>query len=188
MFLTGFILGSVVAYIICLEEDVLPLEGKIGLSVCIGFVLGLITMMVFHVGLFLTGIATGLLAATAALLVMNFFYSPNSLWLTGGVLTITAVVFSILIMIFQKGVTIIATAVLGSALMCVALDYFLHVFFLLNFTYDVIRLREEDSACWNHWLLLSGWPLFFAIGLLIQLCWTARNVEHRKRKYSHLKS
>ena len=184
MFLTGMLLGSVMAYIICLEEDILPVEGKIGLAVCVGFVLGLITVMLYYVGLFLTGVLSGLLLAVASLLVINFFYTPNSVWISAGVLVVSAIIFAIIIMLFQKGATITATSVIGSALMCVSLDYFLHGFYLLNFAYDVIRLRYEAGACWNHWLLLSCWPLLFACGLLIQLCWTAKHIQHRDSKFS----
>ena len=75
MFLYGFIFGSIVVYLICAEEEVLPgiintsitivnlailLEwSNAAIAVSAGLLFGLITMLVQYVGLFMLGFHTG---------------------------------------------------------------------------------------------------------------------------------
>ncbi|KAG0711403.1 Transmembrane protein 198 [Chionoecetes opilio] len=67
MFLTGFIFASVVVYLICLSEDLLPLLGNAGVALGAGVMFGLITMLVQYVGLFMTGLHTGLFLGVAGI-------------------------------------------------------------------------------------------------------------------------
>ena len=46
MFLTGFIFGSILVYLICLEENVLPMWANTLIAVCAGILFGLITLLV----------------------------------------------------------------------------------------------------------------------------------------------
>lgn len=67
MFLTGFIFGSVVVYLVCLSEALLPVLGNAGVSLAAGLMFGLITMLVQYVGLFMTGFHTGLFLGVAGI-------------------------------------------------------------------------------------------------------------------------
>lgn len=184
MFLTGFLVGTVVTYLICLEEDILPLEGKLGLSLLAGFLCGLITMLVQYVGLFLTGFCVGTLLAVMGLLITDFFYTPTTLWLPIGVLFLSGVVMALAILYFQKSLTIIGTSLIGSALMCVALDYYVHQFMMVYFVYDVIKLESEGggSRCWYNWVVLGAWPVVCVLGAVIQFGVTGKGVDHREGK------
>ena len=55
MFLTGFIFGSIVVYLICLEEGIFPLWANTVIAVSAGILFGLITLLVQYVGLFMLG-------------------------------------------------------------------------------------------------------------------------------------
>ena len=59
MFLYGFIFGSIVVYLICVEEKVLPEWSNAAIAMSAGLLFGLITMLVQYVGLFMLGFHTG---------------------------------------------------------------------------------------------------------------------------------
>ena len=59
MFLYGFIFGSIVVYLICAEEEVLPEWSNALIAMSAGLLFGLITMLVQYVGLFMLGFHTG---------------------------------------------------------------------------------------------------------------------------------
>ena len=59
MFLYGFIFGSIVVYLICVEEKVLPDWSNAAIAMSAGLLFGLITMLVQYVGLFMLGFHTG---------------------------------------------------------------------------------------------------------------------------------
>jgi len=61
MFLTGFIFGSIIVYLICLEENILPMWANTVIAVSAGLLFGLITLLVQYVGLFMLGFHGGLL-------------------------------------------------------------------------------------------------------------------------------
>ena len=62
MFLYGFIFGSIVVYLICVEEKVLPEWSNAAIAMSAGLLFGLITMLVQYVGLFMLGFHTGVLS------------------------------------------------------------------------------------------------------------------------------
>ena len=53
MFLYGFIFGSIVVYLICVEEQVLPEWSNAAITMSAGLLFWLITMLVQYVGLFM---------------------------------------------------------------------------------------------------------------------------------------
>lgn len=121
MFLYGFIFGSIVVYLICVEEKVLPEWSNAAIAMSAGLLFGLITMLVQYVGLFMLGFHTGLLSVVSADLIstlltllcpgllgglvglccVELYYTPPSAWLTLGVLLATGLVFALLTLYFQ---------------------------------------------------------------------------------------
>ena len=59
-------------------------------------------------------------------------YHPSTPWIPAGILFGCGVFFSVLTLKFQKGCVIISTAVLGSALAVVCVDYFLEKWILMR--------------------------------------------------------
>ena len=55
MFFTGFVFASVVVYLICLEENILPMWSNALIAASAGVLFGLITLLVQYVGLFMLG-------------------------------------------------------------------------------------------------------------------------------------
>lgn len=78
----------------------------LGVALFAGFLFGLITMLVQYVGLFMSGLHTGLLLGLAALLAADHILetSPRgSVWLCVGILLASALLFAVLNLYFRKG-------------------------------------------------------------------------------------
>ncbi|XP_074658598.1 transmembrane protein 198-like [Tubulanus polymorphus] len=180
MFLTGFMFGSVVTYLICIEENILPPEGNAGIAIGAGILCGLITMLVQYVGLFLTGFHLGVLLATAGLIVMEIFYHPTTKWISFGILFGVGILFALLTLYFQKGCTIIGTSVFGAAMTVACLDYFVELFIMLNYVWDRIRVEYSRPVCWFSWCILGCWPAACSIGLFIQWKVTGKGFDHHE--------
>merc|ERR1719500_812646 len=74
MFLTGFIFGSLVVYLICLEEkekEILPMWANTLIAVSAGILFGLIILLVQYVGLFMLGFHGGLLLGLIGIVVAD---------------------------------------------------------------------------------------------------------------------
>lgn len=188
MFLTGFVFGSVVTYLVCLEQQLLPWEGKLelaGVAALFGVVVGLITMLVHQLGLFITGFSNGALLGTGALVIMEFFYHPRTVWICIGVVFLTGLVSALLILYFQKGLTILSTGMCGAALLTVAIDYYVEKFAMVYYVYDCVRNSQDvqlGQMCWFTWVILGIWPALFVIGILTQWNITGKGVDHKEGK------
>ncbi len=181
--MTGFVFGSVVTYLICLEENLLPLEGKIGVAITAGVLCGLITMLVQYVGLFMTGFHLGLLLAVASLVIMEQFYHPSTKWIPIGILFGTGLIFALFILKFQRVFTIIATSVFGSALIVVAVDYYVEMFTMVHYVWERVKAEFSTPVCWFSWAIMCGWPLTFLIGAVVQGKVTSKGFDHHDGKH-----
>ena len=182
MFVTGFIFGSLLTYLICLEEQLLPLGGKIGVALTAGVLCGLITMLVQYVGLFMTGLNLGLLLAVAGLVITEFFHHLDSRWLCIGVLFGSGLLCALLTLYFQRGLTIAGTAIFGAALMAIALDYFVEMGSMIFYVWDRVKALPLTSLCWFSWLVLGLWPLAMGVGIVAQWRVTGKGFDHHDGK------
>ena len=180
MFMTGFIFGGIVTYLICLEENLLPLGGKIGVAMAAGILCGLITMLVQYVGLFMTGFHSGLFIAIAALIIMEQFYHPTTKWIPIGLMFGTGLLFAVMNLYFQKGLTIIGTSFFGAALMAVALDYFVELFIMVSYVWERVKAEHSQTVCWFSWVLLGLWPATFLVGTIAQWKVTGKGFDHQE--------
>lgn len=179
MFLTGFIFASVLTYLILSEQDVLPLGGEIGVAIGAGLILGILTMLVQYIGLFLTGFQFGLAIAICILVVLEQFYHPTTRWIPIGVQCGVGVVFALLTLKFQKSCTILGTSIFGGALMVSCLDYFIEKFVILIYVWERAKGDNSDPVCWYSWVLLGCWPFCFIVGTVAQWRITGQNYDHR---------
>ncbi|GAB1601156.1 transmembrane protein 198-like isoform X2 [Argonauta hians] len=181
MFLTGFIFGTVVVYIVCIEEAVLPKEANIGIAVGAGIICGLITMLVQYVGLFLTGFHFGVGLSTGVLVTVDQFHNIANKWIPIGVLIGVGILFALLTLKFQKAGTIVGTSIFGAALMAICLDYFIEKFLIVNYVWECIKVEDSDPPCWYSWLILGCWPFCFLVGSLTQWRITGQSSDHHER-------
>lgn len=184
MFMTGFIFGSLVTYLICLEETVLPVEGKVGVAIGAGVLCGLITLLVQYVGLFMTGFHLGFLLAVTGLVVAEWFVHPSTKWVPIGAVFGTGLVFALLGLYFQKRLTMLATAMIGAALISVAVDYFVEMFLMLYYILDRLKAVESGSVCWFSWIIVGLWPLTFFVGVVGQCSVTGKGFSHQDAVHS----
>eukprot|EP00090_Calanus_glacialis_P045973 TRINITY_DN8805_c0_g1_i2.p1 TRINITY_DN8805_c0_g1~~TRINITY_DN8805_c0_g1_i2.p1 ORF type:complete len:331 (-),score=26.26 TRINITY_DN8805_c0_g1_i2:900-1892(-) len=190
MFLYGFIFGSIVVYLICAEEEVLPEWSNAAIAVSAGLLFGLITMLVQYVGLFMLGFHTGLLGGLVGLCVVELYYIPPSAWLTLGVLLSTGLIFALLNLYFQKSLTIFGSAFYGSAILMTTTDFFLENSLVLNWVWERVKvdrmidqnLKVLDTIpkCWMAWIVSAIWPTIFIIGLFVQACCTGTGIHHEQ--------
>ncbi|KAK4879274.1 hypothetical protein RN001_007420 [Aquatica leii] len=182
MFLTGFIFASSLVYLICLQGELMPPYGNAGVALLAGFLFGLITMLVQYVGLFMSGLHTGLLLGLATLLAADHILetSPKgSVWLCVGILLASALIFAVLNLYFRKGLTILGTSIYGAAIISVAVDYFLERVAMVLWVWQRVSLRPVAPApCWFSWIVLGIWPALVCAGLFIQFIITGRGTYH----------
>jgi len=190
MFLYGFIFGSIVVYLICAEEEVLPEWSNALIAMSAGLLFGLITMLVQYVGLFMLGFHTGLLVGLVGLCGVELHYTPPSAWITLGVLLAAGLTLALLNLYFQKWLTIFGSSLYGGAILMVTTDYFLEDSLVLGWVWErvkVDRMVEEGFGavetlprCWMAWAVTAIWPLVFLIGLSVQACCTGRGIHHEQ--------
>nr|KAG5695222.1 hypothetical protein BaRGS_008050 [Batillaria attramentaria] len=180
MFLTGFIFASVLVYTICIEEDALPPEGNIGVTVGAGILCGLVTMLVQYVGIFLTGFHFGVALAVGALIIVEQFVHPGTKWIPIGVLVGVGIIFAVVSLKFQKAMTILGTSILGGALMVTCLDYFIEQAAMMQYVWDRMKGDKSQAMCWYSWVILGCWPFCCLVGALVQWRITGMGVDHRE--------
>jgi hypothetical protein len=181
MFLTGFIFGSIIVYLICLQEKLLPAYGNAGVALGAGLLFGLITMLVQYVGLFMTGFHTGLFAGVVALATAEQFrWQPATVWTSAAVLLGSGLLAAVLNLYWQKGLTVLGTSVYGGAIMAGSLDYFVEKFLMVKWVWDRVALKPSPAPCWFGWLILAVWPLMVFIGIITQWAVTGRGIHHQE--------
>ncbi|NXP14877.1 TM198 protein, partial [Thinocorus orbignyianus] len=182
MFLSGLLWGSSVIFLLCYKERVLEtqlsLEASAGIALGIGLLCGLVTLLLRSVGLFTTGLLLGLLLATAALVTLPPPAPPPSPWVPAGTLLGLALLCALLALQWPKALTVLSTAVCGSAVVVACADYFLEALALVLYAQQRLRLVPAGPLCWQSWALLASWPALSAIAALLQWKVTARGFAH----------
>ncbi|CAH2305333.1 transmembrane 198 [Pelobates cultripes] len=182
MFLTGLMFGSVVIFMLCYKERVLDtqlsVEASVGIGLGIGVLCGLVTMLVRSVGLFMVGLLLGLLLAIATLIVMEQFYHPRTVWVPVALLLGIGMLFAVLTLQWQRFFTTLSTAVFGSAIMTVTVDYFIELFLLVQYVYQRMKVAPPQNVCWYSWVILGIWPVLSLLGVLVQWKVTAEGYSH----------
>ncbi|XP_056632423.1 transmembrane protein 198 [Diorhabda carinulata] len=192
MFLTGFIFASSIVYLICQQGDLMPTYGNEGVSLLAGVLFGLITMLVQYVGLFMSGLHTGVLLGLAGLFTADHFVetSPKgSVWLCVGVLLCSALTVAIFNLYFRKSLTILGSSLYGGATLSIAIDYFVEKLSMVSWLWQRVSLRPvQPPPCWFSWIVLGAWPSFVLAGLIIQFGITGRGIHHEDVKAGRKKS
>ncbi|BES99940.1 transmembrane protein 198 [Nesidiocoris tenuis] len=162
MFLTGFIFASVLVYLICIQERVLPPYANVLIAVCAGLLFGLITMLVHYVGLFMTGLHTGLFLAAAGLVIADL-QQPVSVLTAVAAMLGSGLFFAIINLQWQRGLTVFGTSVYGGALVACSVDYLVEGFRSVKWMWR--SLRDADPPCYP---VVGLWPALLVLGLGIQ--------------------
>jgi len=184
MFLTGFVFGSLVVYLICLEEQVLPMWANTSIAISAGILFGLITLLVQYVGLFMLGFHGGLILGLLILCSIELLRpedSPESPWVSVGVLLVSGLVMALCNLYFQRVLTIFNSALYGAAVITTALDYFIEHSVMLLWVWDRVRVKESEPICWFSWALATVWPFSFVLGIGLQWWLTKGGIYHEEQ-------
>ena len=179
----GFLFATFVTYIIGSNHADLPSWGLVAVAVAVGIFCGLLTMFVTYCGLFLAGFGLGFFIGIAIFFIVETFYHVSIKWIPFGVLLGLSLIFSLLTLRWQKGFFIVATSIIGAALITVGVDYFIEEFVLINYAWQRIMAGDEKEDCWVSWVILAVWPVMFILGNVVQFCKTGRSYTHRKSKF-----
>ena len=182
----GFLFATFVTYIVGSNHADLPSWGLVAVAVAVGIFCGLLTMFVTYCGLFLGGFGLGFFIGIAIFFIVETFYHVSIKWIPFGVLLGLSLIFSLLTLRWQKGFFIVATSIIGAALITVGVDYFIEEFVLINYAWQRIMAGDEKVDCWVSWVLLAVWPVMFILGNVVQFCKTGRSYTHRKSKFKLL--
>jgi len=184
MFLTGFVFGSLVVYLICLEENILPMWANTLIAVSAGVLFGLITLLVQYVGLFMLGFHGGLIMGILVLCIIQLvdpLKSPESPWFALLILLFFGLVMALCNLYLQKSLTIFHSALYGGAVITTGLDYFIEHSVMLIWVWDRVRVRESPPICWFSWALTSAWPISFILGTTLQIWLTGSGIYHEEQ-------
>lgn len=185
--MSGFLFASVLIYMVVVEQDFLPPEGNLGIGVGAGFLVGLITMLVPPVGLFMTGVNLGVAVAAVGLVVVNQFVHLTTKWIPIASVLTVGVFFGILTLRFQKFLTILGTAVIGGAMVMTGLDHFVELSRMAFYVWDcLLATHTSPDPCWISWLVGGCWPLVVLLGVVIQTKVTGVGVTHTLGKVLYI--
>ena len=173
-------MATVLLYMILEEQDdLLPPEGTLACAVGAGILLGLLSMLLPYIGLILTGFSLGAGVAAAVLVLVELFIHPPTRWIPAGIFLLLGLIFGILGVKYPKGVTILGTSVIGSAVGLASVDYFLELSRASLYLWDRLMAAHSDTLCWYSWLMLALWPAVALLGVLVQWKCTGSGVDHR---------
>ncbi|XP_056896234.1 transmembrane protein 198-like [Takifugu flavidus] len=191
MFFSGFTLSSAATLLLYHKEPILDsrlrTETKVGISLGMGVLCGLMTMLVSTIGLLLSGLQLGGLLSLALLVVIGQFHSLTPVWVPLGTTLVLSVVAAIFTLHWQKFFTVVYTSVFGAALMMLCVDYLLGTFVLPDQVHDMLCEVAPRPFCWFNWVIAGIWPLMSLVGAAVQWSVTARGVTHTASHYKHKK-
>ncbi|XP_071003530.1 transmembrane protein 198-like [Oncorhynchus clarkii lewisi] len=110
--------------------------------------------------------------------VMEEFHHPRTVWVPLGVLLGSGMLFAVLTLQWQRFFTTLSTAVFGSAVITVTVDYFLELFALVRYMSERIEVAPPRPLCWFTWVVMGVWPVLALLGVLIQWKVTAEGCSH----------
>ncbi|XP_056131396.1 transmembrane protein 198-like isoform X2 [Lampris incognitus] len=183
MFLSGFLTGSAAVFLLYHKEPMLDaqlgMETKAGIGLGAGVLCGLLTMLVYTMGLFLTGVQLGGLLTVAVLVVIGQFYTLTPMWVPLSALLTSCVVFATFTLQWQKLFSVTSTAVFGGATVMLSVDYLVEKFTLTDHVHEILNQVPPRPLCWFSWAITGIWPVLSLMGVLVQWRFTANGVSHK---------
>ena len=140
-FIVGFSLGSSIIYLILSEQKQLSLVENLIISLSIGVLFAFVALLVQYIGLFLIGITSSVSIVTCILILIDLFYTNKSAWLCIGLLFVCATIVASITLKFQKSLTILNTSIIGSALLLIAIDFFVENNLLVDYIYELYKVN-----------------------------------------------
>jgi len=183
LFSIGGLVGGVIAFYVTYnylshEEHVFYIS--LGVAIAFGAICGVLTIILYYIGIFLAGAALGGIAAWFILSIINVDYLQEHRYIPILILIAVAVIFGIIALFIQKWLVLFATPVIGGLLITVGIDYFLELGRMMQYAFNVMRHIPDTPDCWYSWSMLGLLVIIIAAGILVQVFITGRKYDHKK--------
>lgn len=189
MFFSGFALSSAAALLFYCSEPILDSqlrpETKAGISLGVGVLCGLVTLLVSSIGLVISGLQLGSLLSLAILVIIGQFHSLTPVWVSLGSVLALSIVTAVFTLHWQKFFAVVYTSVSGGAIMMLCVDYLLGTFMLPDQVHDILSEVAPRPFCWFNWVITGIWPVMSFIGLAVQWSVSARGLSHTGESSLH---
>lgn len=181
----GFVIGGLFAYFI-----LLALIGDFSVrwhiyavsiaSAIVGVILGILTIGIYYIGMFLAGGSVGFLATWFLLSVIDISFFQTHVYVPLLIAIGVGIVCGIITLIFQKWLVILGTSVIGGFLIIWSLDYYLELGQMIYFLFLFAAHRSMLKPCWFSWCIVVIFVILMIVGVIVQACVTGRKYDHKK--------
>ncbi|XP_018542889.1 transmembrane protein 198 [Lates calcarifer] len=191
MFFSGFMSGTAAVLLLYHKEPVLDVqlgtETKAGISLGVGVLCGLMTMLVSTMGLLLSGLQLGTLLSLAILVVIGQFHSLTPVWVPLSFVLAASIITAVSSLQWQKLFSIFYTSVFGATTVMLCVDYLVGTFVLPDQVYDMLCQVAPRPLCWFNWAITGICPTLSLLGVLVQWRFTAKGVSHTEAAHKKTK-
>ena len=144
-----------------------------------GVIVGIVTICIYHVGLFLVGASVGFLFAWFFLSIIDPQFFQDKIYIPIIIAIVAGVISGVITLAYPKYLVILGTSAVGAFQIVWALDYYLElgqaVYYLALYAVD----RSELTLCWYSWVVVALCPVLFITGFFVQLLVTGRKHNHK---------
>ncbi|MEQ2207598.1 hypothetical protein XENOCAPTIV_015371 [Xenoophorus captivus] len=191
MFFSGFMFASSAVLLFYHKEpkftSQLRDDTKAGISLGVGVLCGLFTMIVSLLGLLLSGLQLGSLLSISMLVVVAQFHSLTPLWVPLCAILAASITTAVFTVQWQRVFSIFYTSVFGATTVMLCIDYMVGGFVLPHQVYDMFYQVTPRPFCWFNWAITGICPVMSIIGVLVQWWVTARGALHTEAAHKKQK-
>lgn len=149
-------------------------------SAVVGVILGIVTIGIYYIGLFLAGGSVGFLATWFLLSIIDISFFQTHVYVPLLVAVGVGVVCGIITLIFQKWLVILGTSVIGSFMIICSLDYYMELGQMIYYLFLFAVHRSMLQLCWFSWIMVVVFVILMVVGVILQACVTGRKYDHKK--------
>lgn len=174
----GLTLASVLSYLVMENKTNLGLLWTSTIAAGAGLLLGLFAASLPVIGLIIASIIQGLFFTVVVLFVVTLFLDQHIIWICLGTLGGLSIIFAIIAILRQRKAAIVYITSFGAILIMLSIDYFLDLFLVATYAYNLILNVHGREPCWFSWTLFAVWPFLLVLGCCIQFYKTAKGYYH----------
>ena len=186
LFLIGFVIGGGLAYFLVLAftyqiDETWVFYVAASVALVVGVLCGLLTVLVYYVGVFLVGFCIGLLLTWIILSLIDIEFFQENVWLPVAIAIVVGIVIGIIsLKLLQKWFFMLGTTILGSVMIVWGLDYFLELGAMMYYLFLFASDRGNFEPCWYSWFIIPVLVLLLVVAFLVQALVTGRKYDHKK--------
>jgi hypothetical protein len=184
LFLIGFLVAGLLTYFILIAfignfDPPWKLYVVIAVSVVVAVIAGIITILIYYIGMFLAGGTVGFLATWFILSAIDIEFFQTHIYIPILISLGIGIICGIFTLIFQKWLIIFGTSIIGGFMMMWGVDYFVELGQMMYFLFLFALHRSTLNLCWYSWAILGLFPVVAIAGFIIQACVTGRKYNHK---------